>query len=252
MLHFGSLFLSAFLILCFQNCSKIGVTELPSKVDTTSFDTSSTPDDGDNINDGGDDLPDGPVVCDPFSVGSACALDTDSGLIGRIYYLANGVGVQSYIDRGTDLGLTLIMSHLDIPKRDWSSGFPGPDGVLKDTSGNVLNEWFALDILGYFTLPTSFAEGNYQFAVASDDGSILNLAGSEIVNNDGTHGVQWKCSSSFPELKHNSMLPIRLRYNQGPRYAIALQVFFRQANLKNQPCNESGQWQALPAAALSH
>jgi hypothetical protein len=60
------------------------------------------------------------------------------------------------------------------------------------TSGNVevtvssRNEQFALRFQGYVNVPT---DGQYTFYTASDDGSKLLIGTTEVVNNDGLHGL---------------------------------------------------------------
>ncbi|WP_461052724.1 PA14 domain-containing protein [Spirosoma arcticum] len=60
------------------------------------------------------------------------------------------------------------------------------------TSGNVdvtvstRNEQFALRFRGYVNVPT---DGQYTFYTASDDGSKLLIGTTEVVNNDGLHGL---------------------------------------------------------------
>jgi hypothetical protein len=192
------------------------------------------------------------IVCDPFSPGSQCA-ESSSGLLGNVYYLPNARGsVQEYIDRGTKLNVLVQMTNLNIPDRDWTAGFPGGNGALKDLSGDVLNEYFALDLKGFLKMTPQQMEGDYQFALASDDGAILDLDGQEIVNNDGEHGIRWACSSRSVNLRTNVIHPMRLRYYQGPRYKIALQVYYRPSARSNLPCNDQGSWEILPSEILYH
>jgi hypothetical protein len=192
------------------------------------------------------------IVCDPFSPGSLCAEST-GGLLGNVYHLPNARGsVQEYIDNGTKLNILVQMTNLNIPDRDWTAGFPGGDGLIKDLSGEPLIEYFALDLKGFLKLTPNQLEGDYQFALASDDGAILDLDGQEVVNNDGEHGIRWACSTTIVSLKTNVIHAMRLRYYQGPRYKIALQVYYRPAARSNLPCNEQGNWEILPAGILYH
>lgn len=196
-----------------------------------------------------------PVVCDPLAAGQGtCAADVQkkNGLLGNIYSYPNGVGVNSYIERGKKLDLLIQMSHLDIPLRSWTEGFAGPNGPLRDENGEVLNEFFALDLTGFLTLKAPFTSGEYQFALASDDGAILDLNGQTIIDNDGTHSVRWECSRNVIRLTENQSLPMRLRYYQGPRTEIALQVLIRPWSKSNLPCSRNGEWESIPSSFLSH
>ena len=192
------------------------------------------------------------VVCDPFSSGSACA-EAGAGLLGNVYYLPDAIGsVQEYIDRGTKLNILVQLTNLNIPQRSWTDGFPGGTGVIKDPSGGDLIEYFALDLKGYLKLNGNQPEGDYQFAIASDDGAIFDLDGREIVNNDGRHSVTWACSKAPVNLRTNVIHQMRLRYYQGPRVMIALQVFYRPASESGRPCGENGNFKILPAEILYH
>jgi hypothetical protein len=197
--------------------------------------------------DGADDLV---IICDPLSTTADCS-EAGSGLLGNIYSYPNGIGVNNYIEKGSKVNALIQMSHLNIPLRNWELGFPGPNGLLKDDSGQVLLEYFALDLNGYFSLPESMSEGDYQFAIASDDGAILDIDGTAVVDNDGTHAVKWKCGAQL-SLVHNQKHSIRVRYYQGPRKSVALQVFMRPAVDSNRSCDAAGGFTIVPPSALSH
>ncbi|NJL25109.1 MAG: hypothetical protein HC902_07985 [Calothrix sp. SM1_5_4] len=115
-------------------------------------------------------------------------------------------------------------------------------------------EWFALDLKGFFSLPADVVPGDYQFAFASDDGAILDLDGKTVLNHDGHHHTTWKCASQPVSLKAGDKLPMRIRYFQGPRVEIALQLFWRSWSQKSKPCDGSSkaQFEIVPAEAFSH
>ena len=77
-------------------------------------------------------------------------------------------------------------------------------------------------------------EGRYEFALLSDDGSLLELDtdGDKqfelIVDNDGLHSTRLGCSSIAVNLKHKQLLPLQLKYYQGPRTHIALTLLARK------------------------
>ncbi|UYL08379.1 PA14 domain-containing protein [Bdellovibrio sp. SKB1291214] len=229
--------LSAFLVLGFQNCAKQGFSQVTAEAA--------------GVVDAGDGAQ---TVCDPFSDShSSSDCSEGEGLLGNVYYYLKGVGVQNYIDKGTLLPIYVQMSNLDIPLRSWLDGFPGPDGTqLKQSDGTDLNEYFALNLKGYLMLNSKYSSGQYEFAIASDDGSILNIDGQEVVNNDGTHSVTWACSGKSVQLTEGSKHSIQVRYYQGPRYYIALQVFWRPASMHNKPCNSTGGWTVVPSDVLFH
>ncbi|NJM09650.1 MAG: hypothetical protein HC883_01740 [Bdellovibrionaceae bacterium] len=103
-----------------------------------------------------------------------------------------------------------------------------------------------------FQAPTSLAEGEYQFAINSDDGAILSFNDKEVVNNDGTHPMRWKCAPAKFILKHDEKHKMRLKYYQGPRVEIGLQVYLRPWSNRNKSCDGSGGFQIIPASGLTH
>lgn len=232
---FSVLVISGALIFSFQNCAPVSFAEKAEKVSLSNTEDLET-------------------VCDPFSNDSGdCATTPDKGLIGNVYYLPNNVvGVQNYIDYGTKLKINLQLTNLDIPTRQFSAGFPTSQGVIQDSQGQPLIEFFALDLRGYLELESNYMEGAYQFAIASDDGAILDLDGQTIVDNDGWHSRTWKCSTASIYLKHGEKHSMRLRYYQGPRVEIALQVYMRPASQQGNSCDDNGGWTIIPAALLNH
>jgi hypothetical protein len=77
----------------------------------------------------------------------------------------------------------------------WSV-LPNFDGLTAAKQGNVTNfdltprnrnDNFAFRFTGYVNVPS---DGTYTFFTASDDGSKLYIGTTEVVNNDGLHGLQ--------------------------------------------------------------
>jgi hypothetical protein len=232
------------LVVAFQNCAQ----QQFSNVDSQTLASTSDSGEDTGVVPAGNDSP---TVCDPFSAGSVCAIK--SGLLANVYYYPNGVGVQNYIDYGTLLPIYIQLSNLNIPLRKWTDGFPGLNGnLLADNSGNPLVEYFALDLKGYLELVAGFSEDSYEFALASDDGAILDIDGEVVVDNDGTHPTQWKCSTKSINLMRGQQHAMRVRYYQGPRDQIALQVFWRPIALHGQPCDATGGWTIVPPEVLHH
>lgn len=77
---------------------------------------------------------------------------------------------------------------------------------------------FALEYSGYFKVE---ADGPHTFTLGSDDGSVLEIAGAVVVNNDGLHG--YREVSSRVMLK-KGYYPFRLRYFEADG-AESLQIF---------------------------
>lgn len=98
----------------------------------------------------------------------------------------------------------------NVTPRSFTAGFPG---VSERT------EWFAILYTGTVT---TTEPGEYRFRVVSDDGAILRIDGEVVVDNDGQHGpISAGALKSLDPGKHQ----FELRYFQGPRTTVALQVF---------------------------
>lgn len=98
----------------------------------------------------------------------------------------------------------------NITPRSFTAGFPG----VSDRT-----EWFAILYTGSLTVADA---GDYHFRVHADDGAILRIDGDVVVDNDGQHGPQ-----SVRAIAHlePGLHQLELRYFQGPRTTVALQVF---------------------------
>lgn len=98
----------------------------------------------------------------------------------------------------------------NITPRSFTAGFPG----VSDRT-----EWFAILYTGSLTVAEP---GDYRFRVHADDGAILRINGDVVVDNDGQHGPQ--SVSAIAHLEPG-LHQLELRYFQGPRTTVALQVF---------------------------
>lgn len=131
-------------------------------------------------------------------------------LKGDIYYLPDGTSSLPDFSRLTPVG-SIYTKVLDIPKRSFTSGFPGVTDRF---------EWFAIRYTGTFNVGT---EGNYGFRLVSDDGSRLIIDGKKIIDNDGVHSMQSVSGEAYLARGQHS---IEVDYFQGPRDEIALQFFW--------------------------
>lgn len=128
-------------------------------------------------------------------------------------------GQVCFIEPGTKalrhLGLCNVQGEFftdvfNVTPRSFTAGFPG---VSERT------EWFAILYTGTITVAEA---GTYRFRVVSDDGAILRIDGEVVLDNDGQHGpVSVGALKSLDAGKHQ----FELRYFQGPRTTVALQVF---------------------------
>jgi len=131
---------------------------------------------------------------------------SNSGFQGKIYFLPEFTLSLPNFKKLKSVG-TLYTDYLNIPPRDFMEGFPGITNRF---------EWFAIDYTGRFWIEKP---GKYQFALVSDDGSILYIDQKRIIDNDGHHPAQVQYGSAkLAEGAHD----IRISYFQGPRTALAL------------------------------
>lgn len=153
------------------------------------------------------------------------------GLVGKVYPLAaNTSALPTDLDSRKSVE-QIVVGELDIPNRSFSLGFPDVPNLF---------EWFAIAFQGTIIIPSN---GTYYFQVTSDDGANLYIDGynaaHRVVNNDGTHAVQSANGSvALTAGRH----PFRVDYFQGPRYYIALQVYWRT--------NTSAPWVLIPWTAF--
>lgn len=130
-------------------------------------------------------------------------------LQGNLYYLKPNTDRLPDFSTMTPAG-TIYIPKLDIPKRTFTTGFPGVDKRF---------EWFGIRYIGGFKIEQG---GQYKFRLVSDDGAKLWINNKLIINNDGVHSPASK--SATVDLSAGQHL-IQVDYFQGPRIWIALQLY---------------------------
>ncbi len=125
------------------------------------------------------------------------------------------------------------------------------ESVTLETPFERRSNNFALRFLGELRLEEG---GSYEFATISDDGSLLIIDGEEVVDNDGTHGMQSRQgridlasgSHSF-ELQyfnaggpHGLVLRWRRDGQEGPPRQVPESVFYRTGGLPMEPAGYRG------------
>ncbi len=107
---------------------------------------------------------------------------------------------------------TFCMTKLDIPLRNFAEGFPAyPD----------LKSWFILDIRFRLSAPLA---GEYTILIDSDDGSIVTVNGTDIIDVDGLRDGNMKIYEKRKVALKKGENDIRVRYMQGPGPDMALQL----------------------------
>ncbi|MEO6844134.1 MAG: PA14 domain-containing protein [Ginsengibacter sp.] len=139
-----------------------------------------------------------------------------NGLRGKVFLLPITTTKLPDFDTLQPLPNPIYLKQVDIPIQNWSAGFPG----LRDRF-----EWFGIEYTGDFK-PTK--PGNYLFKLVSDDGSQLYIDDSLFINNDGLHS-EWPVKGNI--YLSDALHSIKLRYFQGPRYQLGLQLFWSPAEV---------------------
>ncbi|MBK9293884.1 MAG: hypothetical protein IPM57_05480 [Oligoflexia bacterium] len=175
------------------------------------------------------------VVCTPFSGGDPAL--PYNGAVANLVYLSDDqpryTNVIDYINNGHLADVTLFLNKLDTPTRPFDFGFVTEAGsLIQDQTGDTLYEYFGLHVESFLKLREGDPVGDYQFALLSDDGAVmqiddLGLGFRTLVDNNGTHPTRMACSSERIPFDQNTMLPMKLDYYQGPRYHIALTLLWR-------------------------
>lgn len=178
-------------------------------------------------------------ACSPL--GSVSVPNDKSGLKTELRYLTSPATLEdaikvhiratSYFDESqaslfTKVPETLYLSDVNVPARAFESGFATTDSsVIKDTAGAALIEYFGLKMDTLLKLGPNDPEGYYELATVSDDGTVVQIKENDqwvtIIDNDGNHAPKMGCMSGRIHMTRTTRLPVRIFYNQGPRWIIS-------------------------------
>jgi hypothetical protein len=141
------------------------------------------------------------------------------------------------------------MQNFDVSQRRWAGGFPDTNAH----NASQLKEWFTIRAAAGFEVP---ADGEYKFLLASDDGSLFQLVEQNgdkygeimALSNDGVHSVgeakqlsvNLMASKKFKGSTQRYIM--HMRYFQGPRDYVALQLFWKKPG--------DAEWSIVPASAF--
>lgn len=139
------------------------------------------------------------------------SIPISNGLRGKVFLLPNTTTKLPDFDTMQPLPNAIYLKQVDIPIQNWSAGFPG----LRDRF-----EWFGIEYTGLFK---PIKPGNYLFKLVSDDGSQLFIDDSLFINNDGLH-AEYPAKGNI--YLSDSLHSIKLKYFQGPRFQLGLQLFW--------------------------
>jgi hypothetical protein len=131
-------------------------------------------------------------------------------LQGNIYFLEKNTRRLPDFEEMEPVG-TIYANKLDVPARRFDEGFPGI---------TERDEWFAIVYTGTFKVNRP---GTYKFRLHTDDGSKLYINDELVIDNDGAHPPRSKEGSIRLSRGTHEIV---VEYFQGPRYHIALQLFW--------------------------
>ncbi len=133
--------------------------------------------------------------------------EMDNSLLAKVFEMPSDSKNVGYIT-DAQLGENFYAKEINVPKRSFSEGFPG----ITDRF-----EWFGIVYEGQITAPV---DGTYKFTIQCDDGAVLWIGGTKVVDGDGVHATQTYQGSI--ELTAGETYSFLLKYFQGPRYEITL------------------------------
>jgi hypothetical protein len=139
------------------------------------------------------------------------SIPISNGLMGRVFLLPDTTRSLPDFDTLKPLPDPIYVSEINVPGQKWSVGFPG----LRDRF-----EWFGVQYTGSFK---PLRSATYLFKLISDDGSRLFIDDKLVINNDGIH-AEWPVRASLH--LSDSIHTFRLDYFQGPKYELALQLYW--------------------------
>jgi hypothetical protein len=187
------------------------------------------------------------LVCDPFVAQGGGAQPQIRGLLyGDIpnahhsthflfehYFEVNELGYEKYL-----LGdVVLRLSSVNILPRDFETGFPvsgtgsNPELLRSESTGEVLNEYFGLKLDTILKLTENDAEGDYEFAIISDDGASMKFDedAADWIREESIHPPVMTCAAQMKNLTRESRKRLKLQYFQGPKTIISFALLMRPA-----------------------
>ena len=187
------------------------------------------------------------VSCSPLSekdnsgakgiVGNVRVMKSDlkskSSLRSKLYNYLNP-------EYSTQLPVKVFMDNIDVPERRFEKGFKTVAQTILSHEDRDLVEWFNVNLESDLMLTAPEEEGHYELMLLSDDGSALSISDStgeidkeNFLYSPSTHGPKAVCTreknkSALINFKFGNKYRIRVNYFQGPRYVIALQLYWRK------------------------
>lgn len=186
------------------------------------------------------------LVCDPMGGGNP--ENPGMGLKASLYYTSPGQTypkVADYFENGIKSPQAMFFSEIFVPTRTFDKGFPTQTGgFVKDDSGNKLIEHFAIRFSTVLKLSQEDEEGEYEFAILSDDGAVMKTridgVDTVVVDNDNIHPTRMGCGTTKLNMTKESEFLVDFEYYQGPKYHISFIPLWRKVSSSNAAETECG------------
>lgn len=149
---------------------------------------------------------------------SECVNNPQKAIIAQVYPLPEDTQKLPDFSNLMPIGDDVCITQLNITERQFTEGFPGVPELF---------EWFGLDMYFNVNVPSS---GTYTFTLKSDDGAQLFIDGQKVVDNDGLHATKEVSANKYLS---KGMHSFHIKYYQGPRYHIALELFWKVPGANN-------------------
>lgn len=143
-------------------------------------------------------------------------------------------------DYSTELPIKVFMDNIDVPERRFDKGFKTIAQTILSHEDKDLLEWFNVNLETDLMLTTPEEEGHYELMLLSDDGSALSISDAtgkidkeNFLYSPRTHGPKAVCTkeknkNALINFKFGNKYKVKINYFQGPRYVIALQLYWRK------------------------
>ena len=197
------------------------------------------------------------TVCNPLvSTAASSTVTPTNGVKGALYYFTSpaeitslglnpgALVVSNFFQSGHQADANLIFANFSAPPQGIGPGYPRQGfqmtngQYIKLPDSSILYQYFAMQFSGQIQLPPGTPAASKQFAILSDDGSIVNINSGQIVlNNDGlrcstiNYGVASNAganpTASLVAMTPGTPIPFTLQYFQGPAPGMALALYWR-------------------------
>jgi hypothetical protein len=162
----------------------------------------------------------GPPVVSAATVFGSGTVDT-SGFKGNIYWVPAGTTKLPQLASMQPNGF-LFTKDINVTPQAFTTGFPGVDAARKEN--------FAIR---YEAPLIVTAEADYDFRIVSDDGAVLMIDNTPIVDNDGARTTPAEKSGPVHLVAGTHMITVDYLQTSGN---VALQLFCKKANDTEKVC----------------